>query len=180
LPAYRRLAPLAALMLLVAACRGDERPVADSARTAADGRCLAPPPLLGLRLGDSVGAVGRVLGQPVAMLQGPVGKNGARIVTYRFPRADVYFLRGRVERIVATERGGWPRGLAVGSSLDEVERFAKGNGLRRAAAGNAIEIQVCPDDWARLHLVPSSSGRRVGRVELLATGPAGEASAATP
>jgi hypothetical protein len=111
------------------------------------------------------------LGRPVDSVRSADQDGGRRgvVTTYRFPRADVHFVGGRVDRIVVTEGGGWPRGLAVGSTRAEVDRYTGEHRLLRMTSGDTVEIQVCPNDWALLHFTPSANGRRVSRVELLAT-----------
>lgn len=157
--------------VLVVACGGDGA-TTDSARGVADAtRCLDAPPLLGLRLGDSIAAIRSRLGAPVAAVRSATRELGGPVLTYRFPRADVQVVGGRVQRIVATERGGWPRGLGVGSTGVEVDRYAAQHRISRTATRGAMQIRVCPDDLALLHFTPSANGRRVSRVELVAGGP---------
>jgi hypothetical protein len=122
-----------------------------------------PPPVLGLRLGDSTDALRTATGRPIASVR------ASGEIIYRFPRADVRFVRGRVNRIVATEVRGWPRGLGVGSTLAEVDRYAGEHRLLRMTSGDTIDIAVCPDDRVLLHLAPFAGARRVRRVELLAS-----------
>src|SRR5918999_6579656 len=89
--------------LVLTGC-GDGRSSTDSARgVAEESRCLDAPPLLGLRLGDSVAAIRQRLGAPVAAVRSANGDAGVPVVTYRFPRADVQLVAGRVHRIFATE-----------------------------------------------------------------------------
>jgi hypothetical protein len=172
-PALART-PLLCLAVLACGPAGRSAAGDDSARAAAnDPRCLVAPPLAGLRLGDTVTAVRAAVGQPLDSVRlvaegdtGPVD-----LVTYRFPRADVDFVAGRVDRIVVTGTGGWPRGLAVGSTRAEVDQYAQQHRLVRTASADTIQISVCPGHWALLHMVPSAGGRRVGRVELTATRP---------
>ena len=168
----RALALAATVALLTAGCdRGDgAREQTDAGRTV-DMRCLVPPPLAGLRLGDPVGSMRIALGRPVDSVRLSNGRMGSAAITYRFPRADVRLVGGRVDRIVVTERGGWPRGLGVGSTRAEVDRYTGEHRLLRMTTGDTIEIAVCPDDRAFLHLAPAVGGQRVNRVELVAWGP---------
>ena len=136
--------------------------------------CLAAPPLLGLRLGDSVASLRSMRAPPVDSVLLADENDPRRIVeiTYRFPTADVRVADGRVDRIVVTSPAGWPRGLAVGSTQSEVDQYTGRHRLLRIASGNAVEIEVCPGagNRALLHFTPSAKGRRVSRVELLARG----------
>lgn len=136
---------------------------------AADYTCLAAPPLLGVRLGDSVPTLRAALGEPLASLRSHEERGGERVEvsTYRYARADVHVVRGRVDRIVSTAAGGWPRGLAVGSARHEVDQYTGANRLLRMTSGDTIEISVCPQHRALLHLAPFAGQRRVRRVELI-------------
>jgi hypothetical protein len=167
-----RLTIVAAVLLFGVACTDSAREQSDSGRgTVADNmRCLVPPPLAGLRLGDPVGSMRMALGRPVDSVRLANGRAGVLAITYRFPRADVRLVGGRVDRIVVTERGGWPRGLGVGSTRAEVEQYTGAHRLLRMTSGDTIEIAVCPDDRAFLHLAPAVGGQRVNRVELVAWG----------
>jgi hypothetical protein len=167
---------VATILPLAAACgrAGDgAREQTDSGRAAADYACLVPPPLFGLRLGDSIASMRATIGRPIDSVRSVDEADGGRVatITYRFPRADVRLVRGRVDRIVATDRGGWPRGLAVGSTRSEVDRYTGEHRLLRMTSGDTLEIAVCPDAWVLLHFAPSASGQRVRRVELLANRP---------
>ena len=171
--------PLALVVttLLVGAvgCAADgTREQTDSGRAAADYACLVPPPLFGVRLGDSIASMrGATIGRPIDSVRSVDEDDGGRVatITYRFPRADVRLVRGRVDRIVVTGRGGWPKGLAVGSTRSEVDRYTGEHRLLRMTSGDTLEIAVCPDDWALLHFAPSASGPLVRRVELVANRP---------
>jgi hypothetical protein len=160
------------LLLTTAACGRGDGDNTDSGRAgiAENTRCLVPPPLLGLRLGDSTDALRTATRQPIGTARSSGQYDGRREaeIIYRFPRADVRFVRGRVNRIIATEAGGWPRGLRVGSTRSEVDQYAAEHRLLRMTSGNAIEIAVCPDNRMLLHLAPAAGDRRVSRVELLA------------
>jgi hypothetical protein len=161
--------------LLAAGCaraNDDETRRLDSGSVADNATCLVAPPLVGLRLGDPTAAMRAALGPPIASVRTTDGDDGpaAATMTYRFPRADVRVVRGRVNRIVVTERGGWPRGLAVGSTRAEVDRYTGERRLLRMTTGDTIEVAVCPDDRALLYFRPSVDGRRVSRVELVAAG----------
>jgi hypothetical protein len=141
----------------------------DSGGVATAYTCLAAPPLFGVRLGDSVTALRAALGQPLATLRAVEQRAGVPVnaVTYRYTRADVHVVDGRVSRIVATTSGGWPRGLAVGSARQEVDQYTGQHRLLRMTSGDTIEISVCPEDRALLHLAPFAGQRRVRRVELI-------------
>jgi len=131
--------------------------------------CLAAPPLFGVRLGDSVTTLRERLGEPLAALRSVEQRGGVRVntVTYRYTRADVHVVDGRVTRIVATTSGGWPRGIAVGSARQEVDQYTGQHRLLRMTSGDTIEISVCPEHRALLHLAPFAGARRVRRVELI-------------
>jgi len=166
------VASAALLCLALAGCGRDDRagsPTDSSGGTTANYTCLAPPPLLGVRLGDSAAVLRAALGEPLAALRSVEQRAGVGVnaVTYRYARADVYVVGGRVSRIVATTSGGWPRGLAVGSARQEVERYTGQHRLLRTTSGDTIEISVCPEHRALLHLAPFAGQRRVRRVELI-------------
>ena len=169
-----RTLPTAATALACAAllsCTGADRPASrtDSGGIASSHTCLAAPPLFGVRLGDSVTALRRALGEPLAALRSVERRESGPLqaVTYRYARADVHVVGGRVRRIVATTSGGWPRGLAVGSARDEVDQYTGQHRLLRIMSGDTIEISVCPEHRALLHLAPFGGARRVRRVELI-------------
>jgi hypothetical protein len=167
------LTPVAVALLLAAACdrTGDtDRGASDSEHLADEMTCLTPPPLVGLRLGDSMASM-HAAGQPVDSVRSVEGHGGTRAaaITYRFPQAEVRFVRGYVDRIAVTERGGWPVGLAVGSTRSEVDRYTGRHRLLRMTSGDTIEIEVCPGNRALLIFAPAGGDdRRVSRVELLA------------
>jgi hypothetical protein len=157
------------LLLTATACgRGDGARDSALADVADNMRCLIPPPLLGLRLGDSMDALRTATRRPIDSVRSIDEGAGTRdaAITYRFPRADVRFVRGRVDRIVTTEAGGWPRGLGVGSTRAEVDRYTGEHRLLRMTSGDTIEIVVCPENRVLLHFAPSSNALRVRRVEL--------------
>ena len=169
---HTRRAAASAFVLCAAvlSCTG----TSDSSRTDSGGvvsayTCLTPPPLLGVRLGDSVSALRGALGSPLATVRSVErGERGpVDAVTYRYTRADVHVVGGRVSRIVATTSGGWPRGLAVGSARQEVDQYTGQHRLLRMTSGDTIEISVCPEHRALLHLAPFAGQRRVRRVELI-------------
>jgi hypothetical protein len=141
----------------------------DSGGVASAHTCLAAPPLFGVRLGDSEPTLRAALGAPLAAIRSVEQRSGGPVnaVTYRYPRADVHVVGGRVSRIVATTSGGWPRGLAVGSARQEVEQYTGEHRLLRVTSGDTIEISVCPEHRALLHLAPFAGTRRVRRVELI-------------
>jgi hypothetical protein len=152
-------------------CTGGDRSGSrvDSGGVASAHTCLAAPPLFGVRLGDSVTALRAKLGAPLAAVRSVEQRSGVPVnaVIYRYTRADVHVVGGRVSRIVATTSGGWPRGLAVGSARQEVEQYTGQHRLLRATSGDTIEISVCPENRALLHLAPFAGQRRVRRVELI-------------
>ncbi len=170
-PISRHSSLVALLCVAAISCGGGDRSASrtDSGGVAAAYTCLAAPPLLGVRLGDSVTTLRGALGWPLATLRSQEVRGGERVEvsTYRYPRADVHIVRGRVERIVSTAAGGWPRGLAVGSARHEVDQFTGANRLLRMTSGDTIEISVCPEHRALLHLAPFAGQRRVRRVELI-------------
>jgi hypothetical protein len=151
-------------------CTGDRSASrTDSGGVVAAYTCFPAPPLFGVRLGDSVTALRAALGEPLAAVRGVEQRGGVPVnaVTYRYTRADVQLVDGRVSRIVATTSGGWPRGIAVGSARHEVDQYTGHHRLLRMTSGDTIEISVCPEHRALLHLAPFAGQRRVRRVELI-------------
>ena len=163
--------PAIAVLLCAAAlsCDGDRAASRTDSGRVESYTCLAAPPLVGVRLGDSVTTMRAALGEPLATLRSREVRGGESVdvSTYRYWRSDVHVAAGRVERIVSTAAGGWPRGLAVGSARHEVEQYAGQHRLLRSASGDTIEISVCPEHRALLHLAPFAGQRRVRRVELI-------------
>jgi hypothetical protein len=169
--AHRAFVSALLVSVTVVSCTGADHSDSgvDSGRVAGEYTCLVPPPLQGVRLGDSVASFRAALGEPLASLRSVEHRGGQRVevVTYRYPRADVHVVRGRVDRIVSTAAGGWPRGLAVGSARQEVDQYTGQHRLLRVTSGDTIEISVCPEHRALLHLAPFAGQRRVRRVELI-------------
>src|SRR3712207_5363905 len=68
----------------------------DSGGVASAYTCLTPPPLLGVRLGDSVAVLRGTLGEALATVRSVEHRGSGPVdaVTYRYTRADVHVVGG--------------------------------------------------------------------------------------
>jgi hypothetical protein len=129
--------------------------------------CLLPMPLAGVRLGDSASVLRR-LGSPRDSTRRQDVDDGGptSLTTYRYSGLEIDVVRGTIDRIAATVPGGWPRGLAVGSSERELNEFTSKRRLLRTVTADTVAIPICQVDLLRLTLGGRVGERTISRVEL--------------